>query len=241
MTTLHLIRHGKASPAKASYDELDPIGEQQARLLGEHLGRIEQRFDALYCGPLRRQQDTLRLMREGAGAFSARWPQAIELDALAEAPLEAVMRQCLPERMLTDSTLTALIAAIGDGSDQARAKAGFDALLDYSIDLWVRGELARPGLETAQEFSDRVLGGLEQILAREGEHEGRQVAVVTSNGVIGRLVAHASKAADALRLGPGRRYWNSSRTLLALRNGELGVGPSNLVDHLADAALHTFI
>ena len=43
-------------------------GIEQARLLGAHLAQRGQRFDAVYVGPLRRQRETLRLMREAGGA-----------------------------------------------------------------------------------------------------------------------------------------------------------------------------
>lgn len=239
MTTLHLIRHGKASPGKASYDELHPLGEAQARLLGEHFARMGQRFDALYCGPLVRQRDTLRLMREAAGAVGAAWPQARVLDALAEAPIEALMRKCLPERLTHDQTLQSLVADLGDGSDVERMRRAFEALFEYVIGLWASGEMSPPEIETAAAFGERVVAGLGEILAREGE--GREVAVVTSNGVIGRMVAHVVGAAEPDRAGPSQRYLNSSRTRVRAAAGGLRLEAANVVDHLADLTLHTFL
>lgn len=237
MTTLQLIRHGKASPGTANYDELHTTGEAQARLLGEYFRDTQQHFDALYCGPLVRQRETLRIMREAARDVGARWPEAHMLDGLAEAPIEAVVRQCLPVRMQTDTTLQSLVAEIGDGSDKAKARAGFERVLDHVTELWSVGELGGPGIETASEFAARVVGALDAILAREGE--GRAVAVVTSNGVIGYLVAHAAGETRANRIRP--MFWNSSRTELSFRAGRLAVERANLVDHLRDGNLHTLI
>src|SRR4051812_10321464 len=99
MTTLHLIRHGRASALEADYDQLHPIGEVQARTLGAHLGRAGQRFDAVYVGPLRRQLHTLQLMREAAGTAAANWPAERVLEGLAEGPFEALLKQYTRPRL----------------------------------------------------------------------------------------------------------------------------------------------
>lgn len=239
MTMLHLIRHGKATPAKASYDELHPLGETQARLLGAHLARVGQRFDAIYCGPLQRQRETLRLMRDAAVELGVAWPQEHILDALAEAPIEALMRQCLPEQLAHDAALQGLVAALGDGSDHERTRLALEPIFDHVVGLWVSGVMARPDIETAPQFGARVVAALEHILRVEGE--SRHVAVVTSNGVIGRLVEHINGVADADRTGPAQRYRNSSRTCVLFRDGCLRVEVADDVGHLADAQLHTFL
>jgi len=66
MARLVLIRHGQASYGQVDYDRLSPKGEQQARVLGAHLATLK--LDALYVGPLRRQQQTAALAAEGAAA-----------------------------------------------------------------------------------------------------------------------------------------------------------------------------
>ncbi|HEX2675253.1 MAG TPA: histidine phosphatase family protein, partial [Polyangiales bacterium] len=101
------------------------------------------------------------------------------------------------------------------------------------------GELGAPDIETAPAFSERVIGALEEIVRREGE--GRQVAIVTSNGVIGRLLLHVTEERDAERHGPTQRLMNSSRSLVSVDSGKLAVVAKNLVDHLPNADLHTFI
>jgi broad specificity phosphatase PhoE len=239
MTTLHLIRHGKASPGKASYDELHAIGEQQSRLLGAYLGAQGRGFDAIYCGPLSRQVNTLRLMREAGGETARGWPETLSLDSLAEAPIEAVVKQCLPARLSIDPHLQALVRELGDGTDKARAQTGFAAISTYIVELWVTGELSGSGIETAAEFGSRVRAALAEILAQQGS--GREVAVITSNGVIGWLIAHAQGDAQPDRSGPGRRLHNSSITRLRVVDAGLRVTALNLVEHLADPTLHTFI
>ena len=47
MSLLTLVRHGQASFFQEDYDQLSPLGEQQARLLGEHWVRQGVRFDEI--------------------------------------------------------------------------------------------------------------------------------------------------------------------------------------------------
>src|SRR5687768_12328282 len=102
MATLHLIRHGKATPGAATYDQLHTLGTQQSQLLGEHLQKRRVHFDAIYCGPLVRQRATLAVMREGAGDVGSAWPEESIVPELAEAPLEAIARHCFTERLPND-------------------------------------------------------------------------------------------------------------------------------------------
>lgn len=60
---LYLIRHAQAGP-RGNYDELSPLGLQQAQMLGLHFAQQNLHFDAIYTGGLQRQQDTARLVNE---------------------------------------------------------------------------------------------------------------------------------------------------------------------------------
>ena len=61
MQTVTIIRHGQANTGardEASYDQLSPIGHQQAKWLGEYFGQIEPKFEKIYSGTLKRQIET---------------------------------------------------------------------------------------------------------------------------------------------------------------------------------------
>src|SRR5687767_10561982 len=123
MTRLHLIRHGRASAMEADYDKLHVQGEQQARLLGEHFARTGQSWDALYVGPLVRQRETFRLMREAAGPVGASWPEPVSLDGLAEGPFETLMRNFVRPRLSHDAKVQGFAAEI-------RAKASPESVAE---------------------------------------------------------------------------------------------------------------
>src|SRR5262245_7939084 len=185
MTLLHLIRHGRASATEADYDQLQPLGELQARLLGEHLGRRRQHFDGVYVGPLRRQLETLRLMREAAAEVGSAWPEATVLDGLAEGPFEPLMKQHVRPRLPHDPQLQTIVQALRGAPDARTRDEALNGLFDYMVGLWRQGEVVAAELEAPDAFSARVLGALDRIARSEAL--GRQVAVVTSNGVIGVL------------------------------------------------------
>ena len=238
MTVLHLIRHGRASALEADYDQLQPVGELQARLLGEHLARRGQRFDAVYVGPLRRQLETLRLMREGAADLGRAWPQAEVLTGLAEGPFESLMKQHVRPRLPQDPQLQGIVQRLRGAADARVRDEALNALFDYMVDLWRKGEVVADDLESPDAFQARVLEALEHIAQRQ--ERGRQVAVVTSNGVIGLLLQHAglAPAHGALR----HRLYNSSVSLIELDVDRRGVAhSSNATEHLTDPEHLTLI
>jgi broad specificity phosphatase PhoE len=239
MTTLHVIRHGKAMAGAAQYDQLHAMGQKQARLLGEHLRATSAHFDAVYCGPLARQLDTLAHMREAAGSVGAAWPPAIILAGLSEAPIEPLARHCMTERLATDVKLQAIFAEHHFGKRALGDTAFLEAVLAYVVDLWVSGAVTLPGIETAPEFGQRVRSALDQIL--QGGEEGRQVAVVTSNGVIGWFAGYAQSEAEAERACLLRRLFNASVSRFTEKGGRLELSAWNFIDHLVDSELRTIL
>jgi broad specificity phosphatase PhoE len=230
MTTLHLIRHGRASALEADYDQLQPLGELQARLLGQHLALRAQRFDSVYVGPLKRQLETLRLMREAAGPLGAAWPDAVVLEGLAEGPFEALMRHHVRPRLPHDAALQAIAKRVRGATAPGERDTALGELFDYMVQAWRRGDVTAPEIESAVVFDARVAVTLEQIAQREGR--GREVAVVTSNGVIGRLLLGAGMA--PANGAAGHRVYNTSVSLLELcADGTVARG-YNLTEHLRD-------
>jgi broad specificity phosphatase PhoE len=233
-----LIRHGRASALEADYDQLQPLGELQARLLGEHLGRRRQHFDAVYVGPLRRQLETLRLMREAAAEVGSAWPEATVLDGLAEGPFEPLMKKHVRPRLPQDPQMQAIVQAMRGAADPRARDEALNSLFDYMVGLWRLGEVAAEELESPSVFNARVLEALDQIAQREAV--GRQVAVVTSNGVIGVLLQHVGL--EPANGSTRHRLYNSSVSLLELDVERRAVARgSNSTEHLSDPEHLTLI
>ena len=85
MGTLYLVRHGQASFGADDYDQLSPLGLQQAQRLGAHWLAHGQRFDTVLMGTLRRHAQTLDGIAQGLPGLPA--PQVLpsldEYDSLA--------------------------------------------------------------------------------------------------------------------------------------------------------------
>src|SRR5687768_11404301 len=99
MSRLLLVRHAQASFFADSYDQLSPLGESQARALGEHWLRLGAHFDEVIVGPRKRQIQTEQIIRTVYDANQKPWPQAEIrpefdehcVDRLLEEPLEKLL------------------------------------------------------------------------------------------------------------------------------------------------------
>ena len=239
MTTLHVIRHGKAMAGAEQYDQLHDVGVAQSRLLGEHLRQERMHFDAIYCGPLTRQLDTLAHMRRAAGDVGQAWPEAVILPELSEAPIEMLARHCMTERLATDPKLAALVNELLSGKRSANDVAFFEAVLAHVVGLWIRAEVSFPGLESAPEFGHRVRRALDLIL--QSGAKGGHVAVVTSNGVIGWFAGYAQREVEPERECLFRRLFNASVSRFSAQGDRFELSAWNDVDHIADGALRTVL
>ncbi|MGD8861671.1 MAG: phosphoglycerate mutase family protein [Myxococcales bacterium] len=142
MTRLHLIRHGRASASADDYDQLQPLGETQARLLGEHLGARRQHFDRVYVGPLKRQRETLRLMRRSAGEVGSELlPYADFRRDVIEA-YETIVADAAPGQQLAAVTSNGVIGVMLEHGVNLRPPAdeGMAMLANSSVSVVEIGE-----------------------------------------------------------------------------------------------------
>lgn len=177
MPRLHLLRHAQPDFA-GNYDSITPLGEQQAAWLGEHFAARGVRFARAICGSLARQQQTLARI----------------LLRLDDAPTPEV------DPRFNEYDAAQVLAAFGPGNDAGLRAAGdrraYFAALRESLQAWSRREDAAGGGETWAAFGARVLAAAAESAA--GLEPQADVLVVTSGGVIGRLVGETlGTGADA--------------------------------------------
>ena len=88
--TLYLVRHGAYDPKGAAPDDLGPglapIGVAQARLVGARLAALPGRWDALLASPLRRAQDTARVLAKDLNLTIETVPDLAECTPLSRRP-----------------------------------------------------------------------------------------------------------------------------------------------------------
>ncbi|QIL45115.1 histidine phosphatase family protein [Acidovorax sp. HDW3] len=225
MGTLYLVRHGQASFGAANYDQLSPLGLQQAQRLGAHWQAHGLGFDAVYTGTLARHAQTLAGI---AATLGQALPQQQQLPALNEYDGLALVRAIHPGP---------LTGATGPERFQQYFRLLCDALAQ-----WMAGTISPEGMGSWQAFADGVHAALEQLRRRHGAGDAR-VLVVSSGGPISTAVALVLGASPEAAIGLNMRLRNSAVTELSLRPKRLMLQTFNTLEHLAapqDAGLISF-
>src|SRR5690348_15729103 len=97
MSSLALVRHGTASFFADDYDVLSPLGEAQARHLGDHWARRGDAFGEVYVGPRRRQQRTAELVGGQVRRAGRPWPEPVVVAGLDEYDLAGLLQRLAPD------------------------------------------------------------------------------------------------------------------------------------------------
>ena len=196
MASLFLIRHGQASYGEVDYDRLSDLGEWQARHLGRYLAG--RRLDAVFAGPLHRQQQTAALAHAAAeGAL----PSPTTIDELAEYPAFEILKHFGP-RLVSEEPRFAQLPS-------APTPKLLDEAFHTIVGKWSRGEWTDDGVERVEQFVARVRAGLERIIRTASS--GARIAAITSAGPIGVAVG----------LVFGSTYERMVRSSVVIRNASI--------------------
>lgn len=232
MSVLTLVRHGQASYLEADYDKLSPLGEEQARRLGEYWRSRGTTFDLVFQGPRRRHARTAEI------AAGPDWPAPVTLDELDEFPAMEVMTAFTPILGARHPHIMELVAAFraaNGGPDHIRHA---DRLLREVTERWEAGEVSSPEIESWEGFCDRVRRAVDTMRARAPKSS--RVVAFTSGGPL----AAATKI--ALGLTPRATLeltWSPRNCALAefLFSGDrFSLSAFNSHPHLDDPALWTY-
>lgn len=233
VATLYLIRHGQASYGETDYDRLSIRGREQAAALGRFLAGA--RLNALYAGPLVRQQQTIQVAAEAAAAAGAALPETQTVPELAEYPAFEILKHMIPRLVAEDARFA--------GLEAARTPRLLDEAFHAIITRWSRDEWVAEGLERAGDFVTRVRAGLDRILRAAGS--GARLACVTSAGPIGVAVGLSFGLAAERMVRASVAIRNASITELRFRTqgfdwqpDQLSLVTFNVTSHLPDE-LHT--
>ncbi len=229
MGTLLLIRHGQASYGEVDYDRLSTRGQEQARALGRHLAR--GKLDAIYAGPLTRQQQTIAFAGEASLAAGTALPPPTTLPELAEYPAFEMLHHLMPRLVAED----AKFAQLRDAPTPRLLDDAFHTILGR----WSRDEWSVEGVERVGEFVARVRRALDRVIRAAGS--GARIACVTSAGPIGVAVGLAFGIPDERMVRTSVVVRNASITELQFRSkgfdwqpDQLSLVRFNLTSHLPD-------
>ncbi len=105
MSMIYLIRHGQASFGHNDYDNLSPLGKQQARILARHLFDTGFRPDAVYSGTMVRQKDTAEEVLAAYRSGGKELPGLELMGGFNEYDTTSIVTAMFPAMALDDPTL----------------------------------------------------------------------------------------------------------------------------------------
>jgi broad specificity phosphatase PhoE len=238
MSTLALVRHGQASFFSDNYDQLSPLGEQQARLLGEYWVRRGVRFDAIYTGPRVRQIETAALAGEAFAKAGLPWPEPQFMPELDEHQVDRLIKLAMPQVVKESPQIEPLHAAYLAAREPRDRHRTFQLMFEQVVMLWVEGRVEVPGVESWRAFQERVGGGLRRIMQRD--QRGRNLAAFTSVGAVTVSLQIALGCGDRTALDLGWRLRNCSITDFVFGRDRLTLEGFNAYRHLEESALWTY-
>ncbi|WP_291431453.1 histidine phosphatase family protein [Deinococcus sp.] len=223
MSELILIRHGQATPFEADTDRLSPLGEQQARTVGEALHAAGVRPTHVLHGSLVRQ------LRSAQLAHQPGWPGATPEPRLAEFDGDGLAAHLAPILAGRDPAFSALAAGVNAHTGGPERNRAFQTYLEALAAAWQAGTLTDSRVEPWAVFRARVQAALADMLRLSS---GSTVLAFTSGGVIGLTVALTLDAPDASALALNWRVKNASVTRLTFGGGRVSLDTFNETHHL---------
>lgn len=196
MTTILLARHGQASFGEKNYDRLSALGQQQAKMLGQHYATTQRRIDAIFSGSLMRQQESARHFWETyQPLMSADDTLALDLTLPNSSVIEAFNEFNHKDVFIkSDPAFTSQEAIAKELAKSDAPKVRLAELFHVAMQRWHGGDNDMDYMESWPQFNVRAQQALEQVRARAEQlsHIGRDstVLVFTSGGIIAAITAH---------------------------------------------------
>jgi broad specificity phosphatase PhoE len=212
MPYLYLVRHAQPDFV-GHYDSVTRLGHEQSAWLGEHFATRGLRFARVICGTLERQRGTLDTMLK-------------RLPAAPERITDARFNEYDPASVLANFHA-------GDDERALRAQGdrrGYFMAVREALLAWSRHAGPVPGGETWGEFGERIAAAV--ATACEGLEGSAPVLVVTSGGVIGRIVAETLGAGAEAAIQLNLQTRNTGVTEVICGRSVSRVVAFNAVPHL---------
>jgi broad specificity phosphatase PhoE len=238
MSRLFLVRHAQASFLEQTYDKLSPLGEAQARLLGEFWSRHELVFDRVCSGPCVRQKDTATIVAAAYTKANLSFPHVLAMPEFDEYQGEAVLERSLSALLESDREISALHDAFQSSHDPQSRRRTFQKLFETVISKWVDGKIPSNSVEPWRDFSSRVDSGISAFLAAGAQSE--RVAIFTSGGPIGLAVQRALDLSSQNALRVSWMAQNCSFSEFLYSSDRFTLSSFNSIPHLDDPSLQTY-
>jgi broad specificity phosphatase PhoE len=230
MGTLYLVRHGQASFGAANYDQLSPLGFNQAQALGHYFAdkfahksvafKIAA-FDAAITGTLHRQIQTCASIMEGMGAVQP----ALEVQrrpGLNEYDSEAVLHAIHPGPLTKP--------------DSPELYRHHFRLLREGLTAWMAGKVQPLGMPSYADWRQSMVDALDDVRSRFASQPDARVLMVSSGGPISTMVGYVLGTSAETTIEMNLRIRNSSVTELVFNPKRHMLLTYNTLPHLDDEA-----
>ena len=219
MGTLYLVRHGQASFGADDYDQLSPLGGQQAVRLGEYLRQRFERegvqIDTVLMGSLRRHRQTWEGLAEGA-----HWQHTPEVwPGLNEYDSHALIETIHPEPLAKPDT-------------PEMYRHHFRLLRD-ALKAWMDGTTQPSGMPTYTEFVKGITDALDHVR----QNCKGNALIVSSGGPISTAVGQVLGAPAETTIELNLRIRNTALTEFVFTPKRHMLLTYNTLPHL-DSAEH---
>ncbi len=238
-----MVRHAQASfsvdPSVAfdNYDQLSPLGLEQADALGDEFVRSGVVFDHVFVGPAHRHGQTADAVASAYARNDLIWPDPVNVKHLEEHSGAQVVEKALsrPEYVQLRDAIQA-----PDSDSRQRARAYFAAFRQI-MRTWARGELPSGVAveESWQAFRARVERGVDRIVEEAGH--GSTVGVFTSGGPIGSTVASVLGLDDEQAMEFAWAVQNTTVTEFVFREDRLSLKSFNAQPRFSSVELVTYV
>lgn len=171
------------------YDRLSPLGEEQARKLGEFWVRHRIQFDFCFHGPANRHIRTLEIASEYVRQAGLHWPREQMIPELDEFDAFRMMQFLTPRLVESDPEVRRLNDEFEANRNTPDAGRLLQKLFEAVSRSWCSGVHDVPELESWTQFQARIQSGVDRI--RKVAEQGRNVVAISSGGPIAATVAQA--------------------------------------------------
>ena len=235
MGEIYFVRHGQASFGADDYDQLSPTGVRQARITARYLTQTGKHFDAVYNGEMERQKQTAREYIDHCDKNQLAVSRPVTTAAFNEYDSFAVWEALIPE-------LTAELPSLSEELKKLPGdQKAFQKIFSQVMDRWTRNDYKASGIPRWDDFTRRVVLGIQEIAARNGAK--KRVLVFTSGGPISVAVKSALDLSNRMTLEIAWQLMNASITRLKYNRRGVMLAGFNEVMHLeleGDSRLLTY-
>lgn len=199
-------------------------GVHQARVLGDHLVRLNLSFDAIYFGEMDRHQKTAQQVMDAQKEKGLPVPEPILDPAFNEYDSESIWDAQIEQLLEKEPDI---LSEIDKDPKNNRA---FQKVFSRVVNRWVSGNYDRTGDATWKDFKQTVTTGLQSVMEKQGS--SKTIGIFTSAGPICIGVGIGLELSDLKTIEISSQIMNASVSVVRYGGGNYSLDRFNDISHL---------